>query len=137
MTAKELIDIIKKDRHKRLTRHPVEPSAGCIFKNISMDGSNNLEISLKDRMPVLPELIVHNKLPVGTLIDKMGLKGTEMGGATISELHGNYIVNRGKAKSADVISLVNLVKEKVKEKIDIELEPEVLFIDEEAKVPVH
>jgi len=127
----ELMDIIKKDRYKRRTFHPVEPSAGCIFKNIKVENDTFME-ALKNRIPFIPGIVVENKIPAGSIIDKMGLKGTVIGGATISELHGNYIVNRGRARSSDVIALVNLVKNRVKEEIDVELEPEVLFINEYA-----
>jgi UDP-N-acetylmuramate dehydrogenase len=80
------------------------PSAGCIFKN-PPDGA-----------------------PAGRLIDMAGLKGRRRGGAIISERHANYIVNTGGATAADVLSLMNLVKETVWNRFQIQLEPEVKVV---------
>ena len=62
------------------------------------------------------------------LIDKAGLKGMKAGGAVISEKHANFIINRGKAKSADILSLIALVKRTVKKKYGVKLETEVNII---------
>lgn len=59
------------------------------------------------------------------LIQACGLKGYRIGGAQISEKHANFIVNINNASSRDVLDLIALAKEKVKEKFDIELEQEV------------
>jgi UDP-N-acetylmuramate dehydrogenase len=67
-------------------------------------------------------------LSVGKLIEEAGLKGKCAGKAQISELHGNFIVNMGGAFAEDVLVLINLVKEKIKEKFDINLETEIKII---------
>ena len=79
-------------------------SAGSIFKNPS------------------------DSLAAGYLIDKTGLKGTERGGAAISEKHANFIVNMGDATAADVLYLIKLAKKYVAEKFHINLELEVKLI---------
>jgi len=79
-------------------------SAGSIFKNPS------------------------DTLAAGYLIDKVGLKGSEHGGASISEKHANFIVNIGGATAADVFHLIKLAKRKVAEKFHINLELEVKLI---------
>jgi UDP-N-acetylmuramate dehydrogenase len=61
------------------------------------------------------------------LIEELGLKGTVVGGAEISETHGNFIINRGGATSDDVIELVKLARRVVKDRRSIELEPEALL----------
>src|SRR4029077_5796283 len=66
---------------KRWESQPKEPSAGCIFKN--------------------PKTI-----PAGKLIDELGLKGTRVGGAMVSEVHGNFIVNEGTASAAAVLGFI-------------------------------
>ena len=66
----------------------------------------------------------------GRLIDQAGLKGETEGDASVSDIHGNFIVNRGNARSADVLALINRIKEKVYEKYEIDLELEVEIIDE-------
>jgi len=59
------------------------------------------------------------------LIEKCGLKGKRIGDAQISEKHANFIVNLGNAKAKDVLSLMKLAKEKVKNKFGIVLEEEI------------
>lgn len=68
-----------------------------------------------------------NPLPhsAGKLIDECGLKGLRMGGAEVSSLHGNWIVNRGSAKARDVMKLARTIKERVYEEKGIRLEEEV------------
>ena len=76
-------------------------SAGCVFKNPSGQGS------------------------AGQMIDKLGFKGKKIGGAMVSELHANFIVNGGGAKFSDVMGLIGQIKQAVAEKHGIELELEV------------
>jgi len=64
----------------------------------------------------------------GSLIEKCGLRGKKIGDAQISEKHANFILNLGKAKSKDILELISLAKEKVKEKFNIELEEEIQII---------
>lgn len=89
------------------------PSSGCMFKNIS----------LADRMRLgVPTA------SAGYLIDKAGLKGLSVGGAKVSDVHANFIVNDGTAKASDVNELVALVRSKVKEKFGVNLIEEVILI---------
>jgi UDP-N-acetylmuramate dehydrogenase len=83
---------------------PGERSAGCVFKNPPNDAA-------------------------GRLIDVAGLKGFAVGGASVSTVHGNFIVNRGDATSEDVRRLMALVKEKVREKTGVSLDEEVILWD--------
>ena len=64
----------------------------------------------------------------GKLIEECGLKGTKVGGAKISEKHANFIINTGSAKAADVKALIDLMKQKVKEKFGIDLEEEIRYL---------
>ncbi len=75
-------------------------NAGCIFKN-------------------------PRSLSAGALIDKAGLKGYRVGGAYVSERHANFILADEGAKSSDVLELIDLIREKVRERYEIELELEV------------
>ncbi|MCU0553673.1 MAG: UDP-N-acetylmuramate dehydrogenase [Syntrophales bacterium] len=70
-------------------------------------------------------------MPAGRIIDEAGLKGLTLGGARVSEMHGNFIVNLGSATAKDIIGLIELVREKVRERKGIDLEPEVKIIGEE------
>jgi len=69
-----------------------------------------------------------NGLSAGKLIECAGLKGKCVGRAQVSELHGNFIVNKGGAFAKDILCLIDLVKEKVKEKFNIVLETEIKII---------
>lgn len=64
----------------------------------------------------------------GALIDQVGLKGRQVGGAQISPVHANFIVNMGDASAQDVRDLMALAQFKVKEAYGIELQPEVRFL---------
>ena len=64
----------------------------------------------------------------GRLIEAAGLKGTRVGGAVVSDVHANFIVNSGGACASDVVALVQLIRDTVKETYGIELRPEVRFL---------
>ena len=64
----------------------------------------------------------------GRLIQASGLKGSRVGGATVSDVHANFIVNTGGATAADVLKLIGLIRDTVKDMHDIELKPEVRFL---------
>jgi len=76
------------------------PSAGCIFKNPPSG-------------------------PAGKLIEKAGLKGSMIGDAMVSDVHANYIVNRGAAKASDVMLLIERIRDAVEKKFGVRLELEV------------
>ncbi|MNH96156.1 UDP-N-acetylenolpyruvoylglucosamine reductase [compost metagenome] len=64
------------------------------------------------------------------LIEEAGLKGLRVGGAEVSSLHANFIVNTGNASAVDVLTLIQEVKHLVHQKFNIELVPEVLVVGE-------
>lgn len=97
--------IMKEIQKFRLDKQPKGSSSGSFFKNP------------KDQ-------------PAGYLIDQAHLKGQRIGQAQISEKHGNFFLNLGGATAQDMLSLAQLVKEKVKEKFGISLEEEVRIIPE-------
>ncbi|MGN0632835.1 MAG: UDP-N-acetylmuramate dehydrogenase [Oscillospiraceae bacterium] len=89
---------------RRKDKQPLEyPSAGSTFKR--------------------PE-----GLFAGRLIQDCGLKGASVGGAQVSEKHCGFVVNKGGATAADVISLVNMIKEQVFDKTGVTLECEIRII---------
>jgi UDP-N-acetylmuramate dehydrogenase len=65
------------------------------------------------------------------LIDALGLKGTRRGGAMISPVHANFMVNVGQATAADVEALIALTRERVQQACDIALDLEVRIVGEE------
>ncbi|MBR3897989.1 MAG: UDP-N-acetylmuramate dehydrogenase [Bacilli bacterium] len=90
---KRINDIMKERREKQ----PLEyPSAGSVFRNPENDSA-------------------------GRIIESLNLKGLKVGGAEVSEKHANFIVNKGDATAEDIIEIIDKIKEKVKEKYNIEL----------------
>ena len=65
---------------------------------------------------------------VGTMIEELGLKGYRVGDACVSEKHAGFIVNLGNAKCEDLLKLINIIKSKVFEAYNVELECEIKFI---------
>ena len=64
----------------------------------------------------------------GQMIEELGLKGYTVGGAQVSEKHAGFIINRGGATSADVLKLIDIIKEKVRDGYGLELQCEVIYI---------
>lgn len=91
---------------------PKGASAGCTFRNIGIVEA--MQIPTPGRTT-----------SAGYLIDKAGLKGKRIGDAMISDKHANFILNMGSAKTADVVSLVELMKSEVKKKFGVDLTMEV------------
>lgn len=65
------------------------------------------------------------------LIEDTGLKGLSVGGAEVSKKHSGFVINKGNATAKDILDLIKLVQEKVKEKFDVDLYTEVRIIGEE------
>ncbi|PIQ72980.1 hypothetical protein COV86_00135 [Candidatus Roizmanbacteria bacterium CG11_big_fil_rev_8_21_14_0_20_35_14] len=68
------------------------------------------------------------KISAGYLIDKAGLKGFAVGDYSVSPIHANFIINKGKGRSEDMIKLLSIIKNRVKEKFGVELKEEVIII---------
>ena len=66
----------------------------------------------------------------GRLIEQAGLKGRRVGGAEISPVHANFIVNRGGARAVDVLALIELARQTVRERFGVELELEIELVGE-------
>ena len=64
-------------------------------------------------------------MSAGALIDRAGLKGTQLGGAVVSEKHANFITTEKGCTSTDVKKLIELIQTKVKDTLDVELETEI------------
>jgi UDP-N-acetylmuramate dehydrogenase len=64
----------------------------------------------------------------GKLVEEAGLKGYQIGGARISDMHGNFIINAGNAKSCEVLELIEHVKRTIFKLNKVEMETEVEII---------
>ena len=100
----------------RKRTQPLEsPSAGCIFQNPQPG---------RDRVP--------DGIPwsAGALVDRAGLKGAAVGGARVSPVHGNFIVNEGTATAADIRQLIARCRDAVWEKFGVLLREEIVHLGE-------
>lgn len=100
------------------------PSAGCIFKNPRVNDGDLIKMFEKER----GVKAMNNKISAGYLIEKLGLKGEKIGGAVVSANNANFILNAGNAKLADVIKLINRIKELVFKNFNVVLEEEIKYL---------
>lgn len=105
--SRQEIERVVKDylRYRKDTQPLTLPSAGCVFKN-------------------------PGKEPAGKLIEAAGLKGMRIGDAQVSEKHGNFIVNCGRARAADVLALIKKVGREVERRTGVTLELELKVVGE-------
>lgn len=102
----EIKELMDNRKQRRIDSQPLDyPSAGSVFRNPSAE------------------------VFAGKLIEDLGLKGYMIGGAKISEKHANFIINYDNATGEDIKKLIELIKEKVKEKYNIDLIVEQRFVN--------
>lgn len=100
-----IMEVINERKKRRLENQPLEyPSAGSVFRNPENDFA-------------------------GRLIEELGYKGKSLGGAEVSLKHANFIINKDKATGEDIKTLILEIKDKVKEKYNIDLIVEQEFVD--------
>jgi len=90
---------------ERREKFPPGPSAGCAFKNPSEGPS------------------------AGELLDRAGCKGMRVGGAYVSELHANFVMNEGERNAFEILELMERMKGRVKDKFEIDLEREIIVCE--------
>ena len=90
--------------HRLKSQPGKEKSAGCVFRNPA------------------------SGLSAGALIDRCQLKGQRIGGAKVSEIHANFIVNDASASCSDVLALIDHVQKTVEKETGVRLEPEIRII---------
>lgn len=104
--VREIDRLMKESLHHRKETQPVAASAGCVFKNPS-------------------------GIPAGKLVEELGLKNAAIGGARVSEVHGNFIVNDGGATATEILTLIARIRDKARTERGIELETEVQILGED------
>ena len=113
---------------RRKTSQPTDAgSAGCMFKNFEITSDEELQ-RISSKLDLPEEMSVNRRISVGWLIDQLDLCGTEIGGAKISDKHGNFLLNTGAATADDVIQLIAFVKTRARNTYGIQLEEEVQYI---------
>ncbi len=105
-TLRDFHQQLRQINRKRLTAQPLNhPSCGSVFKN--PPGGK-----------------------AGKLIEDSGLKGFRIGGAEISQKHANFIINKGSATALDIHQIICHVQKTIKNRFNIQLEPEVHYLGE-------
>lgn len=96
---------------RRNERQPIgQACSGCTFKNVG-------------------------GVSAGKMIDEAGLKGSRVGGALVSDVHANFIINDGSATVQDVLELMRQIRQTVAERTGIELIPEIFLVGEFSALP--
>lgn len=102
----KVLAVTKEHKQHRLTTQPYNfPSCGSVFRNPRPQSA-------------------------GWLIEQTGLKGFQIGGAQVAQLHANFIVNRGGAKASDIFCLIRHIQHRVQDRWSVWLEPEVKMLGE-------
>lgn len=99
-------------KYRKVTQPYHEKSAGCVFVNPQGD-------------------------PAGALIDKCGLKGVSIGGAAVSEMHANFLVNRQGASSEEMLKLIDHVESEIFQKTGIKLIREIRIVLQNGELHEH
>lgn len=107
---------------RRKNRFPPYPSAGCFFANIKLDKWPG------DKSILLPKFFEIGEVPAGWMVEQVGAMGLRIGGAMVSDKHGNFIINVDKATQADILNLVAEISERVYNKFGVELRREVEIV---------
>ena len=111
-TVEELEAELAECMAKRKATQPLNmPNAGSTFKRLAQGAADT-----------------PTQIAPGYYIEAAGLKGTRIGGAEVSTLHANFIVNAGGATARDIAALAELVQQKVRDKFGITLEREIILL---------
>ena len=100
--------------HRQKSQPSGAHSAGCIFRNITESEARRIST---------PQFTKS----AGFLLERAGLKGKSVGGAQISQVHANFIINTGGATASDVLELIALAKNKVYERFKVALIEEIVY----------
>lgn len=100
----------------RKTTQPIGfKTAGCTFRNISLEAAQKVNGSNLTKS-------------AGYLLEQVGLKGYQIGRAQFSDKHANFIYNLGEARAKDVKALIDEAKKRVKERFNVDIEPEIVLL---------
>lgn len=114
-------DLWKIANESILYRHQTQPqgvhSPGCTFRNIS-------------EADALSVPTPNHTTSAGFLIDHAGCKGMSVGDAAVSDVHANFIINKGHATASDVVQLIEKIRQKVRTQFGVTLEEEIVRIGE-------
>ncbi len=120
----KLRQIAEEHRAYRRQRHPLLPSAGCIFKNPAVDEVARLAPELLQAAQSAGA-VGRGEVPAGFIIGQAGLAGYSIGPAQVSPQHSNFLVNNGGATAEQMGQLIKYVQAEIRNQYNLELIPEV------------
>lgn len=128
-TASQVRDVIIDIRQSKLPDPKVLGNAGSFFMNPVVDRSKFEELA--SRYPTMPHYYIdsqHEKIPAGWLIEQCGWKGRSMGRAGVHHRQALVLVNRGGATGREVVDLCEAIRNDVRQRFGIEINPEVNIV---------
>jgi UDP-N-acetylmuramate dehydrogenase len=111
-------------QYKTSTQKVGAPNSGCIFQNTSLPADEETRLCGMG----LEKGIRHHRMASGFLIEEAGLKGRRTGGAQVSDVHANFIVNTGDATAEDIVMLIGVLKQKVRTQFGVQLQEEIQLL---------
>ena len=119
--------------YRRKTQDLSWPSAGCFFRNPSFSELNvdfkSLDCagdaSKGDKLVESQDRMSLNSKSAAYFIERCGLKGSFIGDAAVSSKHANFIINKGKARFVDILTLMTHITKCVKKRFNLDLKPEI------------
>lgn len=129
VTPLQVFEAVCHMRRSKLPDPKVTGNAGSFFKNplVSADIAAALKAQYPD-IPQYPQNAGEVKLAAGWLIDQCALKGYRHGGAAVHQQQALVLINAGGASGQDIVELAHIVRQRVAERFNVWLEPEVRFI---------
>ena len=120
--GRDIYDLARENQRQRISKQPAPASAGSFFKNV-------YDLALAQSLTNLPDrLRSAGVVPAGYLLEHTGLIGYRHEGAAFARRHANFIVNIGGATASAIRQLAFIGKRAVREKFNVELEEEVLYV---------
>ena len=139
-SKKKMLDFLK---YRNETQPKGFASTGCIFKNADVANQKSKIRNQKSLGEKNHDLLIEHfgeedekvlqflnvgKISAGWLVEQAGMKGAKVGGAEVSAVHGNFIINNGSATASDVLTLIEEIKQKVYTSSGILLEEEIQIL---------
>ncbi|ADP11014.1 UDP-N-acetylenolpyruvoylglucosamine reductase [Erwinia sp. Ejp617] len=129
VTPRQVFDAVCQMRRSKLPDPDITGNAGSFFKNPLVSAAIAAELHTRyPDIPQYPQKSGEVKLAAGWLIDRCSLKGFRVGGAAVHEKQALVLINTGTATGQDIVDLARTVRQRVAEKFNVWLEPEVRFI---------
>ncbi|GGB06878.1 UDP-N-acetylmuramate dehydrogenase [Agarivorans gilvus] len=134
-SAQQIFQQVIGMRQQKLPDPKVLGNAGSFFKNPVLNQQQLQQLMVKvPAIPVYPASAGSSKVAAGWLIDRLGLKGFQHGGAGVHQQQALVLVNHGQATAADILSVCRHIRHQVWQNFALVLEPEVRFIGAHGEV---